>query len=312
MSRLNTNGFAARIAMVLLALGLAGCATAKRNAADSLESYNRTMFAFNDKVDQAVLKPTAELYQATLPQFVQIGIGNFFGNLSDVPTMANQFLQGKFAEGLNDFMRVAVNSTLGLGGILDIASEAGLPKHDEDFGQTLGRWGVRPGPYFVLPLFGPSTVRDALALPIDIKSDPWRQFEPEAHRRWGTVVKVVDQRAVALNASNLLEEAALDRYEFVRDAFLQRRESRVFDGEAPRRQRTSLDDDAGSGIAAVPRTGPVAAETVSGSNMAEPQAGMVVKEEQQAGDAMSPAAPVPPAAIDPAPKVTYTPAAAPR
>jgi phospholipid-binding lipoprotein MlaA len=149
-------------------------------------------------------------------------------------------MQGKMADGMSDVMRVAFNSTFGLLGFLDIGSEAGLVKHKEDFGQTLGTWGVKPGAYVVLPLLGPSTVRDTLATPIDINGDPWDYARPIRLRNFGYVTRVVDQRAAVLDASNLIEEAALDRYVFVRDAYLQRRESKVRDGESP---KTSYEED---------------------------------------------------------------------
>lgn len=208
---------------------LAGCAGP--NPRDPYEGYNRAMFNFNDKVDEAALKPAATAYKTVLPGFVQTGVNNFFGNLADVWTAANNFMQGKGERGATDVMRVALNSTFGLLGVLDVASSAGLQKHKEDFGQTLGYWGVKSGPYLVLPLLGPSTVRDALALPVDIKADPWQYNDHVNGRIAGTVVRVIDQRAGLLDATNLMEEAALDRYEFVRDGFLQQRDSKVFDGE---------------------------------------------------------------------------------
>jgi phospholipid-binding lipoprotein MlaA len=228
---------AVRMSVLAVTLALAGCATA--NQKDPLEKFNRAMFSFNDKVDQAALKPAAEAYR-TLPSFVQTGVSNFFGNLGDVWTAVNNLMQGKMADGMSDVMRVAFNSTFGLLGFLDIGSEAGLVKHKEDFGQTLGTWGVKPGAYVVLPLLGPSTVRDTLATPIDINGDPWDYARPIRLRNFGYVTRVVDQRAAVLDASNLIEEAALDRYVFVRDAFLQRRESKVRDGESP---KTSYEED---------------------------------------------------------------------
>lgn len=217
------------------ALLLSGCASTNPQASgddnnDPLEGYNRAMFSFNDGVDRAVLKPVATAYQDVTPSFVQTGVSNFFGNIGDVWTMINNFLQGKVENGLNDFMRVAVNTTFGFGGVLDIASEAGIQKHKEDFGQTLGKWGVASGPYVVLPLLGPSTLRDTAALPADIYGDPWVYVDPVSVRNTGYVVRAVNQRAQALKATNLLEDVALDRYTFVRDAYLQRRESLVRDG----------------------------------------------------------------------------------
>lgn len=255
----------------MLAFSLAGCATS--NPKDPLEPFNRAVFKFNDAVDQAALKPAAEAY-AKLPSFVQTGVGNFFGNLNDVPTALNNFLQGKVGDGFSDVMRVAVNSTMGFGGVLDIGSEVGLVKHKEDFGQTLGKWGVRPGPYVVLPLLGSSTLRDTVAYPVDVETDPWRYVEKIRARNVGSVVRVVDQRAVLLDASNLLEEAALDRYVFVRDAYLQRRQSKVYDGELP---ETSYEDDIGPTITEADNAGmkqspamPVADSTTAGEPAIKP------------------------------------------
>ena len=222
-----------RLAIVALAIALGGCATTN-NARDPLEGFNRTMFSFNDKVDQVALKPAAQAYRAVLPNFVQIGIGNFFSNLGDVWTGINNILQGKINDGVSDFGRFTINSTFGILGLIDLSSDAGIPKHKEDFGQTLGRWGVGSGPYIVLPLLGSSTIRDTVALPLDFKGDLWSYKDPVNVRNIGTGVRLLDARAAVLDASDLIEGAALDRYEFVRDAYLQRRESRINDGEAPR------------------------------------------------------------------------------
>lgn len=228
------------LAVAALALAsLSGCAT--NNPRDPLEPFNRAMFKFNDAVDQAALKPAATAYKRVMPSFVQTGVNNFFGNLSDVWTGANNLMQGKGEAGMSDLTRVALNSTFGLGGLLDIASEAGLKKHNEDFGQTLGYWGVPAGPYLMLPILGPSTVRDASGLPLDIYADPWGYNDHVPARNFGTALRVVDQRATILDASNLMEEAALDRYEFIRDGFLQRRKSQVFDGESSRKHMDDKD-----------------------------------------------------------------------
>lgn len=218
-----------RIALAL-AVGatLAGCATGP-NPRDPYEKFNRQMFAFNDAVDRAALKPAATAYKQVLPTFVQTGVSNFFGNLSDLWSAVNNLLQGKGQDGMSDFMRFSINSTLGMGGVLDIGSEAGLHKHNEDLGQTLGAWGVQSGPYLMLPLLGPSTVRDTVAIPVDIYADPWGYVYPVTVRNVGIGVRAIDQRAAVLDASNLMEEAALDRYEFIRDGFLQRRQSRITD-----------------------------------------------------------------------------------
>lgn len=230
-----------RCAALAALLVLGGCATTANDPKDPFEGFNRAMFRFNDTVDEVALKPAAEGY-SKLPSFVQTGVGNFFGNLGDVWTAVNNFLQGKLANGMSDVMRVAVNSTMGFAGLLDIASEAGLPKHYEDFGQTLGKWGVQSGPYVVLPVFGPSTLRDSVAKPADLYGDPWGYEYPVNVRNTGRVVRAVDQRAVLLNASSLLEDAALDRYIFVRDAYLQRRWNQVYDGKVPYSQ---YEDDIG-------------------------------------------------------------------
>jgi phospholipid-binding lipoprotein MlaA len=162
-----------------------------------------------------------------LPSFVQTGVYNFFGNLGDVWTAVNNLLQGRVADGVTDVMRFAVNTTFGLGGLLDIGSEAGMQKHRQDFGATLGVWGVQSGPYVVLPLLGSSTMRDSLALPVDFAGDPWTYVRPDPVRYGGAALRVVDMRAGVLDASNLIEDAALDRYEFIRDAYLQRRAGKI-------------------------------------------------------------------------------------
>jgi phospholipid-binding lipoprotein MlaA len=267
---------AIRTLVLAVTLVLAGCATTS-NPKDPLEKFNRAMFSFNDTIDQAAVKPAAQVY-STLPTFLQTGIGNFFGNLGDVWTAANNFLQGKMADGWSDVMRVAVNTTMGLGGVLDIGSEAGLVKHKEDFGQTLGKWGVRSGPYVVLPVLGSSTLRDTFATPVDLYADPWLHKDPVRWRNSGTVVRLLDQRAAVLDASNLVEEAALDRYEFVRDAYLQRRESKIRDGESP---RSYYEDDVGPTAAHEDVLAPAVVPATS-----EPAAKSVVKEEQRAVDAI--------------------------
>ncbi len=221
-------------ALLLLALSLTGCASLAEK--DPYEKFNRKMFAFNDAVDTHALKPAATAYKTVLPSFVQTGVNNFFSNLSDVWSSANNLMQGKGERGLSDFTRVLINSTFGLAGTIDIASDAGLAKHNEDFGQTLGYWGVPSGPYIMLPLLGPSTMRDTAGLPVDIAADPWGYGISSRARNIGTVVRVVDQRAVLLDATNLMEEAALDRYEFIRDGYLQQRKSKVFDGEGSRKE----------------------------------------------------------------------------
>ena len=219
-----------------LALGvtlmLAGCAGP--NPRDPYEGFNRAVFSFNDTVDTYALKPVATVYRDVTPSFVQTGVGNFFGNLGDAWTAVNNLLQGKGEAGMTDITRFALNSTLGILGLFDIASEAGLQKHKEDFGQTLGTWGVSSGPYLMLPLLGPSTVRDTVALPADFAGNIWSYKTPVHVRNIGTGVNLIDTRASLLDATSMLEDAALDRYEFIRDGYMQRRESQIHpDGDGP-------------------------------------------------------------------------------
>jgi phospholipid-binding lipoprotein MlaA len=226
---------AARAASSVAALALvAGCATGPNaNPADPLEPLNRQVARFNDTVDEAVLVPVATAYVHVLPSPVRTGVNNFFGNLSDVWSFVNSVLQLKLQDSAQTFARVNVNTIFGLGGLLDIATEAGLDRHSEDFGLTLGRWGVPSGPYLVLPLLGPSTVRDAAALPLDFRGDALSYVNNIPVRNSLIALRLVDLRSNLLRASQLLENAALDRYTFTRDAFLQRRRSVVHDGNLP-------------------------------------------------------------------------------
>ncbi|KAF3999725.1 MlaA family lipoprotein [Glaciimonas immobilis] len=217
-----------RLSALAVVVTLSGCATTGGgNPQDPLEGFNRAIFTVNDKFDQVALKPVATAYRNYLPSFVQTGVNNFFGNLSDVWSAVNGYLQGNGVDGTTAVMRVAVNTTFGLGGLLDVSSAAGLQKKNKDFGQTLGKWGVSSGPYLVLPLFGPSNIRDASALPVDLYGDIWSYKYPVRWRNTGELVRLVDKRANLLDASGLLEEAALDKYEFVRDAYTQRRQSQI-------------------------------------------------------------------------------------
>jgi len=215
-------------AMTASLLSLSGCATTpaepgtQTSKVDPFERVNRSTFEFNNKFDKAIFKPVAQVYADTVPSFAQTGIGNFFGNLNDVWTGLNSFLQGNLQDGLTDFMRVGINSTFGFLGLLDIASEANIPKHKNDLGQTLGVWGVPNGPYLVIPFLGPSVTRDAVALPVDFYGDPWSYVRPVRYRNTGDFVRLVDKRAGYLDSFSLMQDAALDEYIFVRDAYLQR------------------------------------------------------------------------------------------
>lgn len=226
-----------RALLAVAAMALAsGCASVSGppNAKDPWEGYNRGMYAFNDSLDRAVLKPVAQTYRDGFPDFAQEGISNFFGNLEDVGTGLNNLLQGKFAEGASDLGRFAFNSIVGIAGLWDVATPLGLEKHTEDFGQTLGWWGVPPGPYFVIPFLGPSTLRDAPARWVDPSFAYNRGIDQVAVRNSLFGLDVVRTRADALKAEKVFDEAALDRYTFLRDAWLQRRRNHVYDGSPPR------------------------------------------------------------------------------
>jgi phospholipid-binding lipoprotein MlaA len=220
---------------LLAAALLAGCAaTGGSEAHDPWEKLNRGTFAFNDAVDRAVLKPVAEGYVKVVPAPAREGVSNFFGNLEDIGTSLNNLLQGKVGQGASDAGRFLVNTTLGVLGLWDVATPMGLEKHYEDFGQTLGWWGVQPGPYLVLPLLGPSTLRDAPARAADPSWYYGDYVNPEG-LWWGLRgLDIVRTRADLLKAESVLQEAALDRYTFVREAWWQRRRSQVYDGRPPR------------------------------------------------------------------------------
>lgn len=201
------------------------------NPDDPLEGFNRSMFNFNESLDATVLKPTAQAYQSMTPDFIQTGIGNFFGNIGDAWTAVNNVLQGNIGDGVNDILRFGVNTTFGLAGLIDIASAAGMPKHRADFGQTLGVWGVPSGPFVMLPILGASTLRDTIATPIDFKGDLLYSQTSTAVKNSTSILKVIDKRAAALDAVSLIEDAALDKYVFIRGAYLQRRESQISAGK---------------------------------------------------------------------------------
>jgi phospholipid-binding lipoprotein MlaA len=223
----------AGLAVVAL-LSLQGCASVKSaDARDPWESMNRSVYNFNDAVDTLAIKPVAQIYVNVVPSFVRTGLHNVVSNLGDVWSMANSAMQLKGQHAAESFMRVTVNTVFGLGGLLDIATEMRLERHKEDFGQTLGHWGVKPGPYVVLPILGPSTLRDGLTLPVDYQGDATRQFSDQATRNSLTAVRIVDVRASLLKTVDTVKEASLDPYSFVRDAYLQKRENDVHDGNPP-------------------------------------------------------------------------------
>jgi phospholipid-binding lipoprotein MlaA len=211
---------------------LAGCAT-NGDPRDPLEPLNRGIYQFNDAADTILVKPAAELYEMIVPRFMRTGVGNFFSNLNDVIVALNSLLQGKFAQAGSDVARLAVNTTVGVLGLFDFATGMELEKHDEDFGQTLGYWGIGDGPYIVLPLIGPSSARDTVGWVGDYYTWPVTYLENDRARYALVGLRVVSSRADLLAASKILETAALDPYVFVRDAYLQRRRNLVHDGKPP-------------------------------------------------------------------------------
>ena len=226
-----------RAAALLTVVFASGCATVPGAAPtakeDPWENFNRKVFVFNEALDDAVLKPVATTYRKVVPQLIRSGIGNVFGNIADVWSTANHFLQGKIATGLEMGMRVLTNTAFGLGGLLDPASEMGLARRSEDFGQTLGRWGMGPGPYLVLPLLGPSTLRDTGALLVDRRAAASTLTTSDAASYGVTSLEIVHLRAGLLGATQLLDQVALDKYLFIRQAYLSRRRDAVYDGAAP-------------------------------------------------------------------------------
>lgn len=229
-----------RFFFLLASLALGGCASTGHNPKDPFESFNRGMYQFNDAADKAVAKPAAKAYTTVVPAPARMMLSNFFSNLNDVIVTVNDLLQFKVVQAASDTGRVVVNTTVGLLGLVDIASPVGLEKHDEDFGQTLGRWGINNGPYLVLPVFGPSTVRDSVGLYTDSRASMIRKIKRVDTRNQVYVASLLGRRAALLDQETILDEAAVDRYAFIRDAYLQHRQSQVYDGNPPREK---YDDD---------------------------------------------------------------------
>ena len=227
---------------VLLSLAAGGCASSN-TPGDPFEGFNRAMFGFNEAVDNAVLKPIAIGYRNVVPEPVRECTGNVFSNINDVFVAVNSLLQGKVGDAVSDACRVLVNSTVGILGCIDVASKIGLEKHNRDFGQTFGKWGIGSGPYLVFPFLGPSNIRDGVGTLIYSNLDPvWANHIPTRNVAYS--LRTVNRRAELLSASSALEDAALDKYAFVRDAFTQRRQS-LIDDEANRSQpRSGVDGEA--------------------------------------------------------------------
>lgn len=224
-----------RGAFVALLLALAsGCATTNGDERDPFEGFNRGVYRFNDTFDEYLAKPVATAYRNVLHAEIRMRVSNFFSNIQDIFIGVNNFLQGKFEDGVNDWARFAFNSTFGLLGIHDVATEWGLEKHNEDFGQTFGRWGAPPGPYLILPFLGSSTVRDGVGTVLDIAAGPVSEVRPIDVRNTLYGLYYINTRSELLDATRILEEAALDKYVFQRDAYFQRRRSLIYDGRPPR------------------------------------------------------------------------------
>lgn len=248
-------------AVVAAGAMLSGCATGpNRNPADPFEPMNRTVFKINDTVDTHIAVPIAKGYQKITPTPVRTAVSNFFSNLGDLGNIANNLLQLRITDATQDLMRVAMNSLFGVGGLIDIATPAGLPKHHQDFGLTMARWGMPAGPYIVLPVFGPSTVRDGIGRAVDVRFNLLNYIEP-AVRNPMYGVQFVSARSDLLGATDLLQQAALDKYSFVRDAYLQQRKSLTYKSEsAPSALPNYGDPDAegDTGGESAPVNGPAA------------------------------------------------------
>jgi phospholipid-binding lipoprotein MlaA len=229
----------AALCLLTLATLLSGCATIETarggpgQKLDPWENWNRKVFAFNEALDENVLKPVATVYADVVPSLVRRGVQNFFNNFGDAWSAVNNLLQGKVELGLQDVIRVGVNTVFGLGGVLDVASEMGIDHHYEDFGQTLGHWGFGAGAYIVWPLFGPSTVRETIALPLDRAVSPSLVVRGGEGQGGILALQLINTRAGLLGAGRVIDDIALDKYSFLRDAYLQRRRSLVFDGDPP-------------------------------------------------------------------------------
>jgi phospholipid-binding lipoprotein MlaA len=223
---------------------LVGCASTSphANPKDPYEGFNRSMYKFNDTLDRAILKPVAQGYNSAMPTSGKKMVHNFFANIDDIFVTANDLLQFKFKQATHDFTRVWVNTIFGVFGLFDVAHN--LEKHNEDFGQTLGHWGLNSGPYIVLPLLGPSSVRDGVGAAVDSYYGLIENIEDVPVRNTLYGVSKIDQRAQLLQAEEVIEGNVTDRYSFIRDAYMMRRQSLVYDGDPPREKYDDEDDEA--------------------------------------------------------------------
>jgi phospholipid-binding lipoprotein MlaA len=238
---------------VLMLVLLSGCSTmATKNPVDPWESWNRSIFNFNDSLDTGIVQPVATAYTTVMPSFVRTGVNNFFTNLTGVWTVVNTTLQLKPKAAAETFFRVTINTFLGLGGLLDIASEMNIERHTADFGQTLGHYGVPPGPYLVIPLLGSSTLRDTLASTLISRGDLVWQLKSVATRNSLYALRLLDTRANLLRSTSVLEAVALDKYSFTRDIYLQIRRNDILDGKEPPEDPADMPEFKENAPAAVP------------------------------------------------------------
>jgi len=255
-----------RLPLLISMIFLAGCSSA-HNPIDPLEPLNRNIYKFNDTIDKTVIKPVAQGYSAVMPAVGKTMVSNFFYNLEDVLVTSNDLLQFKLKQAFSDGMRFVVNSTIGVLGLFDVASAGGLPKHNEDFGQTLGKWGIPDGPYLVLPIWGSSTVRDSVGLYGDSLASPLFQIDDMRTRNQMYLVKGVSIRASVLDQEKVLDEAVIDRYEFYRDTYLLYRKNLVYDGNPPRARYDDEEiDDGSTQLPDPPASGVPAQDTASPTN----------------------------------------------
>ncbi len=254
ITQMNMKTLFSRAAACFALLVLQGCATGldatAGNPADPLEPFNRTVFQFNDQLDRAIIKPVAVVYRDVTPSLVRRGVTNFFNNITDVWSLANNVLQLQGTNAANMLFRVTVNTLWGLGGVLDVASEMNIPRHTEDFGQTLGRWGVQAGPYVVLPVLGPSTVRDSVGTLVDLNGNLVSRSGDVPVRNSLSALGVVNLRANFLATGDVLDAAALDKYTFTREIYLQRRRSLIDRETAEKEERFDLPETVPAGALA--------------------------------------------------------------